>query len=322
MKYLVTGGAGFVGSHLVDRLIADGHSVIVLDNFSTGRKENLIQHARSNSLEVIEGNIRDANLVDTLVTKSDRVFHLAAAVGVFNILQQPIESIKTNIGGSENVFNSCLKFMRPVLITSSSEIYGKNTSDSLREDADRIIGAPQKVRWSYSDAKAIDEAIAVSLHEQQGLETRIVRLFNTVGPRQVGRYGMVVPRFVSAALGGEPLTVYGSGMQTRCFGHVLDIIDALIRLEQTSSAIGRPVNVGVDREISIADLAAKVIQLTQSASKIEFIPYSEAYGIGFEDMLRRVPDINLLKQLTGWSQVRDIVDIIKDIHKHFIQKSN
>ena len=318
MKYLVTGGAGFVGSHLVDRLISDGHSVVVLDNFPTGRQENLNQHSKCKSLEVVEGNILDSNLVNTLVAKVDRVFHLAAAVGVFNILQNPIESMKTNIEGSENIFDSCLKFNRPILITSSSEIYGKNSSDLLREDSDRIIGAPQKVRWSYSDSKAIDEAIAVSLHQQRGLETRIARLFNTVGPRQVGRYGMVVPRFVSAAVKGEPLAVYGSGKQTRCFGHVLDIVEALIRMEQASQSIGQPVNVGVDSEISILELAEKVIQLTKSNSSIQFIPYVEAYSIGFEDMLRRVPDNNLLKQLTGWTPIKNIEDIILDIQNSLL----
>ncbi len=313
MRYLVTGGAGFVGSHLVDRLILDGHSVTVLDDFSTGRRENLLKHANEKLLELVEGDILDADLVDDLTSKVDRVFHLAAAVGVFNILEHPLKSIRTNIEGSENVFNACLKYKRPIFITSSSEIYGKNSSDLLKEDSDRIIGAPQKIRWSYSDAKAIDEAIAISMHQQHGLETRIARLFNTVGPRQVGRYGMVVPRFISAALRGEPLRIYGDGTQTRCFGHVSDITDALLRIDQTTKSIALPINVGQNQEISILNLAKKVIEKTNSNSKLVFQSYDEAYLKGYEDMKRRVPDNALLKEITGWKPTKNIDDIIEDI---------
>ena len=316
MRYLVTGGAGFVGSHLVDRLILDGHSVTVLDDFSTGRRENLLQHANEKLLELVEGDILNADLVDDLTSKVDRVFHLAAAVGVFNILEQPLKSIRTNIDGSENVFNACLKHKRPIFITSSSEIYGKNSSDLLKEDSDRIIGAPQKIRWSYSDAKAIDEAIAISMHKQHGLETRIARLFNTVGPRQVGRYGMVVPRFISAALSNSPITVYGNGEQTRCFGHVLDIVDAIIKIENTAEAIACPVNIGVSEEISILNLASSVLRLLNSKSAVKFVPYEEVYSFGFEDMQRRVPDSTLLKKLTGWQPKRGIENIILDIASH------
>lgn len=316
MRYLVTGGAGFVGSHLVDRLILDGHSVTVLDDFSTGRRENLLQHANEKLLELVEGDILNADLVDDLTSKVDRVFHLAAAVGVFNILEQPLKSIRTNIEGSENVFNACLKHKRPIFITSSSEIYGKNSSDLLKEDSDRIIGAPQKIRWSYSDAKAIDEAIAISMHKQHGLETRIARLFNTVGPRQVGRYGMVVPRFISAALSNSPITVYGNGEQTRCFGHVLDIVDAIIKIENTAEAIACPVNIGVSEEISILNLASSVLRLLNSKSAVKFVPYEEVYSFGFEDMQRRVPDSTLLKKLTGWQPKRGIENIILDIASH------
>ncbi len=316
MRYLVTGGAGFVGSHLVDRLILDGHSVTVLDDFSTGRRENLLQHANEKLLELVEGDILNADLVDDLTSKVDRVFHLAAAVGVFNILEHPLKSIRTNIEGSENVFNACLKHKRPIFITSSSEIYGKNSSDLLKEDSDRIIGAPQKIRWSYSDAKAIDEAIAISMHKQHGLETRIARLFNTVGPRQVGRYGMVVPRFISAALSNSPITVYGNGEQTRCFGHVLDIVDAIIKIENTAEAIACPVNIGVSEEISILNLASSVLRLLNSKSAVKFVPYEEVYSFGFEDMQRRVPDSTLLKKLTGWQPKRGIENIILDIASH------
>jgi len=316
LKFLLTGGAGFVGSHLLDQLVDRGDSVIVLDDFSTGRKENIAHHIQHKAVEVIEGSILDAYLVDQLVSKSDRVFHLAAAVGVFNIVKHPLEGLTTNIKGSENVFDACLKHNKPVLITSSSEVYGKNTSDLLSEDSDRVVGAPQKIRWSYSDAKAIDEAMAIALHQQKGLETRIVRLFNTVGPRQIGRYGMVVPRFVEAALKNEPLTIYGTGKQTRCFGHVSDVIDAILKVDSCIEAIGKPVNIGVNQEISILELAKKIIERTSSKSTIEHQSYEDAYAQGFEDMERRVPDNALLKQLTDWSPVKNIENIIDDLAAH------
>jgi UDP-glucose 4-epimerase len=316
LKFLLTGGAGFVGSHLLDQLVDRGDSVIVLDDFSTGRKENIAHHSQNKAVEVIEGSILDAGLVDKLVNKSDRVFHLAAAVGVFNIVKYPLESLTTNIKGSENVFEACLKHKKPVLITSSSEVYGKNTSDLLREDSDRVVGAPQKIRWSYSDAKAIDEAMAIALNQQKGLETRIVRLFNTVGPRQIGRYGMVVPRFVEAALKNEPLTIYGTGKQTRCFGHVSDVVDAILKVDGCVEAIGKPINIGVNQEISILDLAKKVIERSGSKSTIEYQSYEDAYAQGFEDMERRVPDNALLRKLTAWSPLKNIENIIDDLVAH------
>ena len=316
MKFLLTGGAGFVGSHLLDQLVDRGDSVIVLDDFSTGRKENISHHSQNKAVGVVEGSILDADLVDQLVSKSDRVFHLAAAVGVFNIVKYPLESLTTNIKGSENVFEACLKHHKPVLITSSSEVYGKNTSNLLRDDSDRVVGAPQKIRWSYSDAKAIDEAMAIALHQQKGLETRIVRLFNTVGPRQIGRYGMVVPRFVEAALKNEPLTIYGTGKQTRCFGHVSDVVNAILKVDGCIEAIGKPINIGVNQEISIEDLAKKVIERTGSKSAIKYQSYEEAYSQGFEDMERRVPDNTLLKKLTTWSPLKNIENIIDDLTAH------
>jgi len=313
LKFLLTGGAGFVGSHLLDQLVDRGDSVIVLDDFSTGRKENISHHSQNKAVEVVEGSILDADRVDKLVSKSDRVFHLAAAVGVFNIVKHPLESLTTNIKGSENVFDACLKHNKPVLITSSSEVYGKNTSDFLNEDSDRVVGAPQKIRWSYSDAKAIDEAMAIALHQQKGLETRIVRLFNTVGPRQIGRYGMVVPRFVEAALKNEPLTIYGTGKQTRCFGHVSDVVDAILKVDNCRKAIGKPINIGINKEISILKLAEIVIERTASKSIIKYQSYEEAYSEGFEDMERRVPDNSLLRELTGWSPSKNIEKIIDDL---------
>jgi len=313
LKFLLTGGAGFVGSHLLDQLVDRGDSVIVLDDFSTGRKENIAHHSQNKAVEVVEGSILDAGLVDRLVGKSDRVFHLAAAVGVFNIVKYPLESLTTNIKGSENVFDACLKHNKPVLITSSSEVYGKNTSDLLSEDSDRVVGAPQKIRWSYSDAKAIDEAMAIALHQQKGLETRIVRLFNTVGPRQIGRYGMVVPRFVEAALKNEPITIYGTGQQTRCFGHISDVVDAILKVDGCIKAIGKPINIGVNQEVSIFNLANLVLKLTKSSSQIIYVAYQEAYSLGFEDMERRVPNNQLLKELTGWSERKNLEDIIQDL---------
>ena len=313
MKYLVTGGAGFVGSHLVDRLIEQGNHVTIFDDFSTGRKENIDHHRTNPRLRLVEGSILNLLEVEKLTRECDRVFHLAAAVGVFNIVQFPLESLTTNIKGSENVFEACLKFKKPVLITSSSEIYGKNTSDLLNEDSDRIVGAPQKIRWSYSDSKAIDESMAIALHQQRGLETRIVRLFNTVGPRQLGRYGMVVPRFIESALRGEALTIYGTGNQTRCFGHVFDVVEAILKVDACDEAIGKPINVGVNQEISINELADKVISLTNSNSTKVYKSYDDAYASGFEDMERRVPDTTLLRALTGWLPQFDITRIITDI---------
>jgi len=302
-----------VGSHLVDELVLRGDSVIILDDFSTGRRENISHHEGNSLVHIVEGSILDISVVDKLISEVDRVFHLAAAVGVFNIVQHPLESLTTNIKGSENVFEFCLKHNKPVLITSSSEVYGKNTSDLLDENSDRIIGAPQKIRWSYSDAKAIDESMAIALHQQKGLETRIVRLFNTVGPRQVGRYGMVVPRFVEAALKNTPLTIYGTGKQTRCFGHVADVVDAILKLDKCPEAIGKPVNIGVNQEISIFNLAMKVIDRTKSQSDISYQSYDDAYAQGFEDMERRVPDNTLLRNLTGWKPSKTIENIIDDL---------
>lgn len=313
MKFLITGGAGFIGSHLTDRLVADGNHVTVLDNLSTGRKENLSAHLGGDKVEFIEGSILDLPLLDKLINESDYVFHLAAAVGVFNIVNHPLDSLKTNIRGTENVLESALNNSKPVFLTSSSEVYGKNTSDSLRESDDRITGTPVKLRWSYSEAKAIDESLAYAYWVEKQLETRIVRLFNTVGPRQLGAYGMVVPRFVQAALKNEPITVYGTGEQTRCFGHVYDAIDAMVRISLAPNTIGKVINVGNNFEISVNNLAKKVITQTNSKSEIVYVPYDQAYGEGFEDMERRVPNIELIKSLVDWTPTRDLSTMITDI---------
>jgi len=321
MRILVTGGAGFIGSHLTERLLSDGHDLIVLDDLSTGRLSNLEAVLPSSKVEFIEGSILDSNLMELLVKKVDYVFHLAAAVGVFNIVDRPLESLLTNVRGTENVLEAANKEGKPVFITSSSEVYGKNVSDSLSESDDRILGSPVTLRWSYSEAKAIDESMAYAYFKEKGLETRIVRFFNTVGPRQLGTYGMVVPRFVQSALVNEPITIYGDGKQTRCFAHVYDVIDAVIAIAFAENTVGKVLNIGNDFEISINDLAQKIIAETDSRSEVVYIPYEEAYGNGFEDMERRVPNIELINQLVGWKPRRDLAAMIRDISTEMIKRS-
>ena len=313
MRILITGGAGFIGSHLADRLIADNNSVVILDDISTGRLENLNRHKNNSNFEYIKGSVLDQRILASTVNDVDYIFHLAAAVGVFNIVNQPLSSLITNIRGTENVLEAAHKRHTPVFLSSSSEVYGKNTSDALRESDDRVLGSPTTLRWSYSEAKAIDETLAFAYWTEKKLLTRIVRFFNTVGPRQVGEYGMVIPRFVSMALKNKPITIYGNGEQTRCFGHVYDVIDAVISVAFSDKTIGKVINIGNNFEISMNDLARKIIEETGSKSEIKYIPYSEAYGNGFEDMERRVPNIDLIKSLTGWQPKRDLTQIIKDV---------
>jgi UDP-glucose 4-epimerase len=262
---------------------------------------------------MVEGSILDQPLLRKLISDSEYIFHLAAAVGVFNIVNHPLESLLTNIRGTENVLEFANQSKTPVFLTSSSEVYGKNISDSLRESDDRVLGSPTTLRWSYSEAKAIDESLAYAYFIEKRLETRIVRFFNTVGPRQLGSYGMVVPRFIKAALANEPITIYGNGLQTRCFAHVLDVVEAVVALAFEPNAIGKVVNIGNNFEISIRDLATKIISQTGSQSKIVYIPYSEAYGEGFEDMERRVPNLELVKDLVSWIPSRDLTTMIADI---------
>ena len=313
MRILVTGGAGFIGSHLCERLISDEHEVTVLDSASTGKFSNLNRILDSPKLQVVQGSILDTNALNPLIKNVDYVFHLAAAVGVFNIVNNPLESLLTNIRGTENVLEAAYHSNTPVFLTSSSEVYGKNVSDSLKESDDRIVGSPVTLRWSYSEAKAIDESLAYAYHIEKHLETRIVRFFNTVGPRQLGAYGMVVPRFMKAALANEPITIYGDGNQTRCFAHVYDVIDAVIAVAFADNTIGKVINIGNNAEISINNLARKIIDETGSRSKIVFVPYEEAYGNSFEDMERRVPNIDLINELVGWKPKRDLSRIIADI---------
>jgi UDP-glucose 4-epimerase len=311
MRVLITGGVGFIGSHLADALVARGDSVFALDNLSTGSKKNT-QHIIKN-FEFIQGDIRDSNLVNELTSQVDVVFHLAAAVGVNLILESPMQSIATNIFGSENVLLAAANHKKRILIASTSEIYGKGIKQPLNELDDRVIGSPQKIRWSYSDAKAIDEAMAFSLNRELGLQVTTARLFNTVGPRQSSRYGMVVPRFVGAALKNTPIPVFGDGTQTRVFCHVLDVVDALLQLVEKPSTVNEVYNVGGDGEISMTDLASKIIDATKSESIIEYIPYEQAYVAGFEDMQRRVPDIAKIKKSINWSPKRDLAQIISDV---------
>jgi UDP-glucose 4-epimerase len=311
VKYLITGGAGFIGSHLVEKLITRGDQVMVFDNLSTGLASNL--SGIENKIRFEQGDILDKAAIDKLVSESDYVVHLAAALGVLNIVNKPLESLKTNLQGSEIVLEACDKYGKPVLITSTSEIYGKNDKVPLNEEDDRIIGHPLKSRWSYSEAKAVDESLAYFYYLENKLPIRIVRFFNTVGPRQVGHYGMVVPRFVSAALKNEPLSVYGSGDQIRCFCHVDDAVQALLLVMDSDKAVGEVFNVGNNQQISIMELAKKVIEITGSSSSIEKLSYENAYPEGFEDMQRRVPDISKIKQVLGWSPEINLDQIIKDI---------
>jgi UDP-glucose 4-epimerase len=311
VKYLITGGAGFIGSHLAESLISRGDQVVVFDNLSTGSINNLA--GISERIKFEQGNILDKAVIDKLVAESDYVVHLAAALGVFNIVNKPLESLKTNLQGSEIVLEACDKYRKPVLIASTSEIYGKNYKVPLNEEDDRIIGHPLKSRWSYSEAKAVDESLAYFYYLENKLPIRIVRFFNTVGPRQVGNYGMVVPRFVSAALKNQPLQVYGNGDQIRCFCHVDDAVRALLLVMDSDKAIGNVFNIGNNQQISILELAKKVIEITGSKSEIVKIPYSEAYPEGFEDMQRRVPDISKIKDEFGWTPQIGLNQIIKDI---------
>jgi UDP-glucose 4-epimerase len=311
MKFLITGGSGFIGSHLVETLVVRGDEVVIIDNQTTGSIKNL-QNIES-KVKFIAGDILDKALLQKNVSEVDYVVHLAAALGVLNIVNKPLQSLKINIQGTENVLEWADKFKKPVLIASTSEVYGKNDKVPLNEEDDRIIGHPLKSRWSYSEAKAVDESLAYFYYLENKLPIRIVRFFNTVGPRQVGQYGMVVPRFVTAALRNEPIQVYGSGDQIRCFCHVSDAIRALLLVIDSDKAIGQVFNVGNNQQISIMDLAKKVIEITGSKSEIKKIPYSEAYPVGFEDMQRRVPDISKIKNVLGWSPEIGLEQIIRDI---------
>jgi UDP-glucose 4-epimerase len=323
MHVLITGGAGFIGSHLSELLLAKGDTVTVLDDFSTGRHENIAHLEQHTSFHIVVGSIMDERLMDKLTERCDRVFHLAAAVGVELIIKQPLASMMTNIKGSEVVLEMCHRYRKHVLIASTSEIYGKNMEGPFREETDRILGSPLKTRWSYSTSKAVDEILAYLYWKEKGLPTTIVRLFNTVGPRQTGSYGMVVPRFVENALAGKPLTVYGTGKQSRCFLHVADCVDTLSRLMDHPQSIGDVFNIGSQEEITITALADRVIKLAESTSKVGYMDYEEAYDEGYEDMPRRVPDISKIDGLVGFCPTRNLDEIIRDvIAEHTISRAH
>jgi UDP-glucose 4-epimerase len=312
MSYLVTGGSGFIGSHLADALLMRGDSVTILDNLSTGRESNLASSCLHPKLRFLHGSVLDPVLVDELVSQCDIVVHLAAAVGVRLIVEQPLRSFTTNIRGTEMIFEAAHRYRRKLVLASSSEIYGKNSSGPLHEESDRILGNPAVARWAYSAAKGVDEILANAYYRERGLPTIVVRLFNTVGPRQTGAYGMVIPRLVRQALRGEPLTVFGDGRQTRCFTHVADVIEAMLLLLDTEAAVGQTFNIGSSHEISIVDLARLIIAECDNRSSISFVPYERAYASGFEDMERRVPDCAKLRSLTGWSPHRSLMDILRE----------
>ena len=311
--YLITGGAGFIGSHLAERLTDRGDAVIALDNLATGRLTNIDSLVGRPNFRFVQGSVLDELVVDELAHVSDVIVHLAASVGVKLIVEQPLRSLTTNIRGAEIVMEAAHRYRRKILVTSTSEIYGKNPNVPLREDADRVLGSPSVARWAYSTSKAVDEILANAYHKERGLPTVIVRLFNTVGPRQSPAYGMVIPRLVRQALADQPLTVYGDGTQTRCFCHVHDVVRALVGLVDHPDAVGEVFNVGSQHEISIVELARRVIVRSGSASELELIPYDEAYESGFEDMLRRVPDTSKLNALTGWKATRSLDEILDEM---------
>jgi UDP-glucose 4-epimerase len=317
MRALITGGAGFIGSHLTEALLKAGDQVTALDNLSTGKYENVSHLEGDPNFQLVIGTILNEALVDKLAERCDCIFHLAAAVGVELIVKNPLESLTTNIKGSEIVLEMAHRYHKKILITSTSEIYGKNVNGPLKEEDDRILGSPLKSRWSYSTSKAVDEILAYVYWKEKGVPTIIVRLFNTVGPRQTGAYGMVIPRFVNQALKGEPLTIYGTGKQSRCFLHIKDAVDALIKLAEHPKAIGEVFNVGSQEEVTVEALARKIIELTKSKSKIVYIPYDQAYEEGFEDMQRRVPDTNKVNRLIGFMPTVDLTGIIEDVVDYY-----
>ena len=311
-KYLVTGGAGFIGSHLVDALLARGEPVVVLDDLSTGRLENLAEARTREHFRFVHGSVLNASLVDDLTHECGTVVHLAAAVGVKLIVEQPLNSFTVNTKGTETVIESAHRHDRRVVLASTSEIYGKNSRGPLTETSDRILGSPTVPRWSYSTAKAVDEILAELYRRQYGLRSTVVRFFNTVGPRQSPAYGMVIPRFARQAVRGEPLTVYGTGLQSRCFLHVADVVEALLSLIDLPGSVGETFNIGSDEEISILDLAERIIARADSPSTVRRLSYGEAYGPGFEDMERRVPDTTKLRTFTGWHPRHNLDDVLRD----------
>jgi UDP-glucose 4-epimerase len=320
LRYLITGGAGFIGSHLAERLLERGHRVVLLDNLSTGSMENIRHLKTSPHLQYHLDNIENRQLLAELVDDADIIVHLAAAVGVKLIVESPVRTIETNVNGTQLILEAACKKRKLVLTASTSEVYGKNTQVPFREDADLVLGPTTKGRWSYAASKALDEFLALSYWKEKKLPVIVVRLFNTVGPRQTGRYGMVLPNFVRQALENEAITVYGSGKQSRCFCDVRDTIEALLRLMSTDRAVGEVVNVGNTEEITIEGLAELVKARTRSSSPIEYIPYDRAYEPGFEDMMRRVPCVDKLHDLTGFRPATSLIEIIDRVAAYFLEK--
>jgi len=313
MKILITGGAGFVGSHLADKLIKDGNEITVIDDLSTGRYANVEHLEDQKSFRLIIDTVLNQPLMEELIRETDRVYHMASAVGVRLIMEQPVKTIETIFHGTDVVLKFSSRYRKRVLIPSTSEVYGKGASIPFAEGDDLLTGATDKHRWAYACAKTLDEFLALAHWKETRLPVVVVRLFNTVGPRQTGQYGMVVPRFVQAALKNEPIPVFGDGTQARCFGHVADVVEGLAKMLETPACFGQVINLGNDEEVSIAGLATRAISLTESSSEIKFVPYEEAYGEGFEDMQRRVPSLEKAKRLIGYKPTRTLDNIINDV---------
>ena len=313
MKILITGGAGFIGSHLADKLIGEGHEITAIDNLSTGRYSNVEHLEGRDGFRLIIDTVLDERLMEELIRETDRVYHMASAVGVRLIMERPVETIATIFKGTDVVLGFCSRYRKRVLIPSTSEVYGKGISVPFKEDDDLLTGATDKHRWAYACAKTLDEFLALAHWKETRLPVSVVRLFNTVGPRQTGQYGMVVPRFVHAALKNEPIDVHGDGSQSRCFGHVLDIVDGLVNLMENPECFGQVTNLGNDEEVTIKQLAERAIELTSSKSEIRYIPYEDVYGDGFEDMQRRVPSLEKARQLIGYRPTRSLNEIINDV---------
>ena len=313
MRYLITGGAGFIGSHLADALVARGDDVTVLDDFSTGRRANVEHLAASGAAQLVEGSVTDEDLVDPLVADCDCCLHLASAVGVKLVVARPLETLRRSVHGTDVMMRAAARHGTRLLFASTSEVYGKNSNGALHEESDRVLGSPFKSRWSYAIAKSYGEALVHGYHHEHGADTAVVRLFNTIGPRQRGAYGMVVPRLVRQAVAGKDVTVYGDGTQTRCFLHVADAVSAIIGLSEHEASTGRAFNIGSPEPISILELAGRIIARTESTSQVTFVPYDEAYDEGFEELGRRQPDTSALQGLLGWRPHRSLDDALDDV---------
>jgi UDP-glucose 4-epimerase len=320
-RYLVTGGAGFIGSHVSEALIQQGHEVVGLDNLSTGDAANVAGLSSAESYRLVLGSVLDDQLLDELAEECDVLVHLAAAVGVKLIVEQPLRSLVTNIRGTENVIAAAHRYRTRLFIASSSEVYGKNTNVPLHESSDCVVGAPSRSRWGYALSKAVDECLAMAYSREKGMSTVIGRFFNTVGPRQSPSYGMVIPRMIQQALAGEAVTVFGDGTQTRCFCHVSDVVAAVLGLLDRPEAEGDVFNIGSTEEVTINELAGRVIAATGSSSKVVQIPYAQVYTSGFEDMMRRVPDIRKINSLTGWRATQDLDGILRGMIDHAVTQA-